>query len=376
MAIAVQNGSRYRLGAEELIELGQASPSPFPITVVPKGTTTPPADSRSISLSKAEAQLLVKVVDRIIAFKDNYALEYISYCPEDKWQKTMSQVGGWSQELQRQITAGAQQISVPAEVVLRLIDLEKCISAARDARLDSSKLAFMVSAGAALVSTFIESKWITVPAYLAGLAIIFGRPFYTKYYPDPQDPYQPDLSGRQQRFGMGSCAPPKETEEQKKRIKLIERIILPKEQGTKTYYWGDVDCAGRGNENAVCLEKGRFRIRVEGFEGDVIRPGDGWEVIEDCGEDAINEIGVWEPSQDRPTAYGPIPDASIHEETYFVEYVGPNTKGKIRRAGPFGCPMDTRDHGIDDGGIKDLGVDGDVAMFDIDGNPVPVPVGK
>jgi len=380
--VLVANAKRYSLGAEELIELGRPrsigqaiTPSP---AVPPGGGAASVSSSRTVVLSKAEAQLLVKVVEKIVAFKDSYQVEYISYCPEDRWQKTMTQVGSWSQEIGRQINSGAQQIAVPADMVMHLVDLEKCISAARDARLDSSRLAFGISAGAAIVSTFLGWKWVSIPAYIVGLGILFGRPLYAKYYPDPQDPYQPDLAGvrRRQRFTMGSCAPPKESEEQKKRVKLIERVILPAEEGIKSYYWGEVDCAGRGPEGAVCLQKGRFRVRIEGFAGDIVRPTGGWEFTDDCGTNAINEIGVWEPASDRPTQFGPIPEESIHEEDYFVEYVGPNTNGRIRRAGPFGCPLDTRDHGIDDGGITKLGVDGDVVMFDGEGNPVPVPEGK
>jgi hypothetical protein len=379
--VLVGNLRRNRLGAEELIELGRQWSigqvrTPVAPVIPPKAPTVAAASGpsgRTVVLSKAEAQLLIKVVEKIVAFRDKYQVEYISYCPEERWQKTMTEVGSTIQQIEGQVNAGSQQISVPADAVLKMVDLEKCISAARDARLDSARLAFGISAGAAIVSTFLGWKWISIPAYITGLAILFGRPLYAKYYPDPQDPYQPDLAGVKPRYSMGSCAPPKETEEQKKRVKLRERIVLPADPGIKSYYWGEVDCMGRGPEGSVCLEKGRFRVRIEGWAGDIVRPVNGWKYAKDCEKESINEIGVWEPGMDRQTMYGPIPEESIHPDTYFVEYIGPNTGGRVRRAGPFGCPLDTRDHGIEDGGITKLGVDGDVAMFDGEGNPVEVP---
>jgi hypothetical protein len=379
--VLVANLPRRRLGAEELLELGTPISTG---TVVPTVKSVspvaesppecaPPAPSRTVLVSRAEGQLLIKVVENIISFKDSFVIEFISYCPPDRWQTTLTHVGTWVQEIERQINAGHQQIAVPAEAVFRLVDLEKCISAARDARLDSARWAFGLTAGATIVSTLLGWKWVSIPAYIAGLAILFGRPLMAKYYPEPQDPYQPILSGARPRFSLGAgCAAPKESEADKKRVKLIERVILPPEPGLKSYYWGEVDCAGMGPQSSICLEKGRFRIRVEGYAADIVRPINGWKFCKTC-DDAINVIGVWDVDGYRNTSFGPVPEKSIHLETYFVEYVGPNTGGKVRRAGPFGCPMDTRDHGIEDGGITKLGIDGDVAMFDGEGNPVPVP---
>lgn len=365
----VSNLRGSSLGAEELIELGQSKTS----AALPISTPVAAAPSRTILISKAEGRLLIKVVENIIAFKDAFVVEYIAYCPQERWETTQSQVSTWVHEIEKQINAGAQQVAVPAEVLFRLVDLEKCISAARDARLTSARWAFGISAGAAIATTLLGWKWLSIPAYIAGLAILFGRPLAAKYNPDPQDPYQPAIKGASlggvSRASLSGCAPPKETEEEKKRVKLIERIILPKEAGLKNYYWGEVDCSPMGRESSVCLKKGRFRVRIEGWEGDIVRPSGEWGITDDC-EEALNVIGVWDVDGNRETSYGPIPEKSSHPETFWVEYVGPKTGGKIRRAGPFGCPLDTRDHGIDDGGIEDLGVDGDVVVFDENGEPV------
>ncbi len=65
---------------EELIELG-AVVSPTVTPAVPPTTTStpaPPVPSRTVLVSRAEGELLVKVVENIIAFKDDFPIEFIS----------------------------------------------------------------------------------------------------------------------------------------------------------------------------------------------------------------------------------------------------------------------------------------------------------
>lgn len=137
-------------------------------------------------VSKEEGKLLVVVVENIVAFSREFPVEFNSYCPPERWQKTLQQVGGWTQEIERQIGQGRESVAVPAEAVFRLVDLERCISAARDARLSAAKLSFTISAVGAIGSTVLGLTWLGMPAYLAGLAILLGRPLLTRYYAEPQ----------------------------------------------------------------------------------------------------------------------------------------------------------------------------------------------
>jgi hypothetical protein len=67
---------------------------------------------------------------------------------------------------------------------------------------------------------------------------------------------------------------------------------------------------------------------------------------------------------------------SNHEHSYWVEYVGPLTDGRTRRAGPFGCTGDPVDHAMEDGGFTEPGVDGGYVIFDSEGNVVDTGVGE
>lgn len=379
--------ARYGLGAEELLELGgapralrlaqQGQPMLTPVVTPIPATTTRPGDpaaaQRPILVSRDEGMLLVHVVESIVAFAQNYPIEFASYCPSDRWQVTLTQVGSWTAEIERQLNAGAQRVNVPAEMIFRLVDLEKCISASRDARLSSVKIAAIITAGGAIADLVFGLSWLGLPTYLAGLAIIFGRPLWAKLSPDPQEPFRPAIGGcRENALGAG-CAAPHETDEEKRKPKLIERVILSPGKGLQSFNWGEVDRAGEGDEGSVCLKKGRLRVRVEGWAGDVVLPGPGWEFSDDC-VDSVNVIAVWDASgAPRLTSFGAVPAKSRHELTYWVEYIGPKTGGQVRRAGPFGCPFDTIDHAIEDAGIADRGVDGDLVLFDQDGGVVEVP---
>jgi hypothetical protein len=138
-----------RLGAEELIELGQA-----PIAAVTS------SDTRVVNLSPEEGKLLVGVLEGIISFAKTSPIEFHSYCPTDRWQATLNRVGGLVHEVERQVQAGTSAIRVPADVVFRLVDLEKCVSAARDARIDAAKIAFTLSAGGVIADVLFGLRWL------------------------------------------------------------------------------------------------------------------------------------------------------------------------------------------------------------------------
>lgn len=363
---------RHSLGAEELIELGQTLPSPR--------VSAPEAAGRNIVVSPEEGRLMIAVVENIISFAKDFPIEFTSYCPTDRWQSALTKVGTWIQEIEAQLQAGKTSISVPAEALFHMVDLEKCVSAARDARLSASRWAFTISAGAGIVSTIFGISWLNIPAWIAGLAILFGRPLYARYQATPESPYAPALSGRgalSRRCGLsGQCAiiAEKLAEEEKKdpnRRKVLERVVVFPEEGVQRHHWGIVKPSPGAVSGTKCLAKGRFRVRVEGWGDDEIIPSDGWSFTDPDDCDGQIVIAVWTEGRDTTdTSWGEISQDSGHENTYWVEYIGPFTAGKIRRAGPFGCTVDPVAHAMEDGGFTERGVDGDYVIFDNVGNPV------
>lgn len=195
-------GRRHALGAEELIELGsprgvaRGASSLSQVSLVRMGApNTDPPSQQTVTISRDEAKLMLKVVESIVSFSKDYAIEFQSYCPPERWTKALSDVGTWNHEIERQVNSGATTVTLPSDVVFRLIDLEKCITYARDARLDGAKLAFTVSAIASVADFVFGISWLATIGYIASLGIILGRPLYAKFRPDPQAPFAPALQG-------------------------------------------------------------------------------------------------------------------------------------------------------------------------------------
>lgn len=354
------------LGAEELIELGQ--------TKAPAVTPAPgtPRPMRVVQITAEEGALVIKTVENIVNFAQSFPIEFTSYCPTDRWQEALTQAGTWSHEIEKQLQSGSKYVTVPAEAIFRIVDLEKCASAARESRLKAAKWAMALSAAGTIANVVLGLTWVTVPTYIGSLAIIFGGPLVARLSAEPEDPYKPSI-GCTKANSLSGCAAPHESDEEKAMIKLVERVILTERRGVRKHWWGTVDCNPGGSQASTCIKKGRLRVRIEGWEGDTVTPADGWEFSQDCEEGSLNVIAVTETgSEIRETGFGPIPEKSRHAETYWIEYIGPYTGGIIRRAGPFGCPLDTKEHAMDDGGIKEKGQDGDYVLLNADGEEVPV----
>jgi len=385
LALSVPIPTRYspvNAARSPRVRLGQtAAAPPVAPSVSPAGGPAANAPNmRLVQVSREEGQLLIKVTENLVSFAQNYPVEFNSYCPPERWQAALTQVGTWTHEIERQLNAGAQSVAVPADAVFRLVDIEKCISSARDARLDGAKLAFTLSAVGTIANFVLGLTWITIPTYIAGLAILFGRPLMARLNPTPQEPYKPVLSGRSAKRHHclgGECQliAMKLREEEKdnpNRRKVLERVVVCPDVEIEKHYWGTVRPRPGGAESAVCLKKDRFRVRVEGWEDDIVVPSNGWSFTdpEDCNGNIV--LAVWSPDTraTEDTGWGEVSQDSGHDNTYWVEYVGPLTGGKIRRAGPFGCTGDPAEHAKDDAGFEKRGVDGDYAIFDQNGEAV------
>jgi hypothetical protein len=365
---------RYTLGAEELIELGRASTVPRKLGAPNTGLPSP----QTVTISSGEGKLMLQVAQNIVQFSQDYQIEYQSYCPSETWQAALEDVGTWTHEIERQLATGTTQIVLPADTVFRLVDLEKCVSAARDARLDTAKAAFTISAIGAVADFVFGIKWLGTVAYVSGLALLLGRPLLARFYPSPQSPYAPTMKGRCARRGLGATCElirMKMEEDEKQNPdarKVLERTLIS-DLPLETHYWGDVYTPedGSGEDSSICLQKGRFRISAEGKSGMKVVPKNGWQIAPD-GEcwGSIN-IAVYDKTIDAARlAEAELNQDSGHGKSYWVEYYGPLTQGRIRRAGPFGCTGDPVDHAMEDAGFTEAGVDGGYTIFDSDGTVV------
>lgn len=369
---------RHSLGAEELIELGRATfQQPFLRNgrrVLAQGTSLP--SPQTVTITAQEGRLLLKVAQNIVQFSQDYQIEFQSYCPAEVWKQALADTGTWTHEIDRQLATNATMIALPADAVFRMIDLEKCVSAARDARLGTAKTAFMISAGGAIADFVFGISWLGTIAYVTGLALLLGQPLLSRFNPDPQSPYVPTMQGscRRRRNLGATCELIKmKMEEDEKNNpdarRVLERVLVYG-SGLERHYWGDVWTPDvvNGEYDQVCLTKGRFRVRVEGKPGMQVTPKGGWAVAPD-GEcwGSIN-IAVYDTAMSQAgLEEADLNQDSGHEKSYWVEYWGPNTQGRVRRAGPFGCTGDPVEQAMDDGGFSEPGVDGGYRIYGPEG---------
>ena len=296
---------------------------------LPQGATA--ENLRTVGLSRAEAEMMVRIVESVVNFAQNFPVEFHAYCPRDRWLQALQDAGKSVHLIEAQLSRQDEIIMVPADLLFRVVDLDECVSGARDARLSSAKLALIVSAAGMLGQTILGIGYLATPAYIISLALLLGRPAAAFVKEDPEHPFRPDtLSGT----GYGGIRLGDHTDKDK----VIERVIVSPAHRTQKFHWGTVTPTSFFGNKATCLSKGEWRVRVEGWGGDRITVADDWQMSEGSCESARNEIAVWERSREplRDTGFPPVPADSGHPETFWIDYKGPLTEEVYRRAGPFG----------------------------------------
>lgn len=285
-----------------------SSPAPLAIT------------GQMVTLSKEEAEIVIRSVEDVIAFANENPIEFHAYCPPDDWKATLERVGAMTAAIERH--RGGGPVSVSRDGLVALFDLQECLIGARDEKLSSVKTTLVVSAGAAVAGTIFAIPWLSVPAYIVSLGIIFGKPLLMYLKGEKPEP-----------FKIGCGTSPTLGDHTAKGT-ILERAVVSRDGAG--YWWGRVIHAGSGGDlDQVCLGNEDARVRVEGRGGLSIAPASGWKILP-LGECEIHarEIVVWEPCGTRPRGGGPL--SSGFSESFWVDYWGPFTGRECRTAGPFG----------------------------------------
>ncbi len=288
---------------------------------------------RTVGLARAEAEMMVRIVEGVTDFAQAFPIEFHAYCPRDRWLPVLEAAGKGVHLIESQLSTKAEIIVVPADLLLSIVDLEECVSGARDARLSSGKLALMISAAGMLGQTLLGIGYLATPAYIISLALVLGRPATAFIKDEPEAPFKPDT------IPAGISGPCRvQLGDHTDKAKVIERVIVSPNNRTQKFHWGTVTPMSFFGNKATCLSKGEWRVRIEGWGADQITVAADWRVTEGSCESARNEIAVWDLADGHPrdTGFPPVPVYSGHEETFWIDYTGPLTEGAYRRAGPFG----------------------------------------
>lgn len=286
----------------------------------------PAAPAPAVPLSRQEADLVVRLSESIVAFAHGRPLEFHAYCPPDRWDARLRSVAAMVSSVERQISEGRASVVVPGDGIVALMDLEECVSGAKDKALSASRLSLLISSAGA-VGWLVGLPWLWIASYVASLAVSFGPPALEYLKSRGVDlPFRLGSAG-------GRCLG-----DHTDKSKVLERAVLSRGPAAR-HRWGTAAPGRSPVERAVCLARGSARVRVEGWQDDRIWPAAGWAVApsSEC-EDGRPQVWTWQPCGEPPrtTAFGPLPVESGHEATVWAGYSGPFTGGLCRLAGPFG----------------------------------------
>lgn len=279
-----------------------------------------PPTGQTVQISPEEGELVLRAVEDVIGFANDNPIEFHAYCPPEQWQPILTRVSAMTAVIERH--RGGGPISIPRDGLLALFDLQECLIGARDEKLSAVKTTLVVSAGAAIAGTVLAIPWLSIPAYIVSLGIIFGKPLLMRLRGETPEP-----------FKIGGCAPRLGDHTAKGRI--VERVAVPALQAAGRYWWGSVSRPGTGSPERVCIGKDTFRVEVEGRRGIVLDLAPGWKILPfpECAR-PVKTISVWQPCGTPPPAGTPV--SSGYAESFWVDYWGPFTEGVCRTAGPFG----------------------------------------
>jgi len=301
----------------------------------------PAGSGRTAVLSRAEAEMMVRIVRAVSEFATGFPVEFHAYCPVARWEPILAAAAQAVGQIETQLASAAKTIVVPLDLLMSIVDLEECVSGARDARLSNGKVALIIATVGVIGQSFFGLTYLATPAYIIALAISLGRPLLQLVKGEPAAPFVPDTVPGARITGLsgGGCSPAPSLGHHTSKAKVIERVIVSPERRLQRFHWGSVTPMTLSGQAGTCLVKGEWRVRVEGWGDDRITLTDGWEFAQrDQCFDARNEISVREPCgvPARDTGFGDIQVYSGHEKSIWAEYVGPFTEGTCRVAGPFG----------------------------------------
>lgn len=280
-------------------------------------------------VSREDAELLVRTSEDIISFSEVHPVEFQMYCPPATWQEALLSVGTAVHAIERQLAnLQTREITVPREAIFALFDLEECVAAARMLKLRDTRAAWVISAVGGIAGSIFGWPILATGATAAGLMFLFGRPLLVGIQGAEGSALLPEKNiGRR----LGDHSAPG---------KVLQRILVPETAREQHYPWGDVIPRFSGGptppERAYLVTDGTALVRVEGWDDTLIRLKPGWHATKEDGRDRADIALVSIPAGREPSAFGPIPEHSPHEESFWVEYVGPRTGTNPRRVGPFG----------------------------------------
>ena len=148
-----------------------------------------------VRLPAEGARLLLRTIDSIVKFAQDFPIEFTAYCKPERFERVLKTLATTQVMVRTQLDRGDDPVTVPEEAALSLLDMEECISAAKDKRVDNTRLAFITLGGGSLAAWLTGFDPIATVASFAGVGFLLAKPFVESTQLAESDVFRQSLSG-------------------------------------------------------------------------------------------------------------------------------------------------------------------------------------
>ena len=131
----------------------------------------------TIILTPEEADLFLRTLDGIVAFAKDYPLEFQAFCNPEKFQGVIDVIAKAEGALRAQITSGTRERRIESDAVGALLDLEECVTGARDARLANARIALFTVVGGGIAASLLGLSALSTIGGITAIGILILGPF-------------------------------------------------------------------------------------------------------------------------------------------------------------------------------------------------------
>ena len=132
-----------------------------------------------LRLDRQEAELFVRSLGAIVEFAGSYPLEFHVFCSPSKFEGAIKIVSEAERTARKQLEEGRTSVAIRGDAPLALMDLQECVSGAKNERLENARAAIFTSAGGGILAAIAGFPTIATIASLLAVSFLVLTPSHT-----------------------------------------------------------------------------------------------------------------------------------------------------------------------------------------------------
>ena len=150
-------------------------------------------NGQTITLTVPEGKLFIRTLAAVVDFAESYPLDFQAFCNPETFKNVLMILGRAERDVEAQLKTNASVIRVSSLALPALLDLEECLSAAKTARVENSRVALFTSIGGGVLSSILGLSFLATVSSVAAISILVLGPF-SKASQAPKEAISPDIS--------------------------------------------------------------------------------------------------------------------------------------------------------------------------------------